>query len=170
MHTVEWVFEELDLIAEHMWDISLDNSAFSSLKTKILKLSAQIAVHHALENTVTQLRDFGASSLTNAQSRIGKFLEALYGGSDCPNSSDESRWEKLRSLDCETFLLIAASYTPLDIAKMHRTEFDYLIENAPKYLHTQRPPPRWMFRKEFQMAVAAKAELAGMTQFKRSMY
>ncbi|KAF2182614.1 hypothetical protein K469DRAFT_586157 [Zopfia rhizophila CBS 207.26] len=168
MRTVEWVFGELDVIGEHMWDISLDNSAFNSLKTKISKLSAQIAVHHALENTVTQLQEFG--TLTDSQNRVGKFLEALYGDSDCPTSTDESRWRKLRSLDCETFLLIATSYTPIGITKMSRTEFDYLIENAPKYLHTKPPPPRWMFRREFQIALAAKAELAGMGEFKRRVY
>lgn len=167
MYNAEWMFEQLGLIKKHLWNINLDNSVFSRLKTEISELSA---VHHTLESTVRQLHESGASTLTNPQNRIEKFLEALFGASHQPSSANKPRWERLRSMDHETFLLIAASYTPLDVTKMPQTEFRFLIENASEYLHMKPLSPRWMFAREVQMAVAAKAELAGMEQFKRSLY
>ncbi|KAF2021830.1 hypothetical protein BU24DRAFT_488168 [Aaosphaeria arxii CBS 175.79] len=165
MSDLESMLEQLDLIGKHMWDISLDKSSFSSLKTKISDLEAQIAVHDALQNTVRQLQESGTSTLTKPQSRVSKFLETLYGNN--ASATDESRWNSLRCLDCETFLFIAVSYTPMDITKMPRIGFQYLIESAPKYLSKKLLPPRWMFSRELQLGVADKADLAGIAQFKR---
>jgi len=92
----------------------------------------------------------------------------VYGGTRCASSKNDSKWASLRALNCETFLLIAASYTPPDVAKLNRTEFDFLVAVAPEYLGEL--PPKWMFRKEIQLAVVAHAELGGMSKFKRSMH
>jgi len=170
MSTGEWIFEELDLIGRRLWEISLDSSAFNTLKKKTSRLSAQIAVHQALENAASQLLEpQGSRPLPNTQGRLSKFLDTLYGSTDNTGTTTESRWQKIRSLDCATFLFIAVSYTPLEISKMHRTEFEYLIENAQKYLQVKSLPPRWMFRREIQMALAGKAELENIAQFKKGV-
>jgi hypothetical protein len=161
--TAKWLFDELDLIGQGIWDISLDNSAFTVLKQKVSQLSAQIAVHRVFEDTTSQLLTPPASSASQIQNRLSKFLDALYGSSEKSND----RWQKLLSLDCATFLFIAISFTPLDITKMHRDEFNYLLECAPKYLQSKPLPPRWMFRRDIQVALAAKADLDSLSQFRK---
>ena len=108
--------------------------------------------------------------IPNTQSRLCKFIDILYGSSDNTSAANESRWQKLRALDCATFLFVAVSYTPLDISKMHRIEFDYLVEHASKYLQAKALPPKWMFRREIQVALAAKAELDNITEFRKSLF
>ena len=73
-------------------------------------------------------------------------------------------------MDCASFLFIAVSYTPLEIIKIHRTEFDYLVDNASKFLHLRALPPKWVFRKEIQIAIAGKADLEEAASFRRSSY
>ncbi|KAG9229066.1 hypothetical protein BJ875DRAFT_475856 [Amylocarpus encephaloides] len=73
-------------------------------------------------------------------------------------------------MDSATFLFIAVSYTPLDITKMHRTEFDYLVGNASKFLQVRDLPPKWVFRKEIQIAVAGKADVEKAASFRRKYY
>jgi hypothetical protein len=53
---------------------------------------------------------------------------------------------------------------------MHRTEFDYLVGNALKYWHVKDLPPRWIFRKEIQLAIAGKVDLEEAADFRRSPY
>lgn len=165
MHTVNQILENLDSIEKHIRDMNFSHSELNHLKLKLSGLSSQLAVHHSLTNTERCLRESSGAKLR--QSRIEKFIKVVHGGANCPSSRDDSRWVSLRALDCGTFLLIAASYTPVDVAKMHRTEFEFLIVVAPEYLN--KLPSKWMFRKEFQWAVAAHAGLGGMPQFKRSM-
>ena len=139
------------------------------MRQKALNLSAQIAVHQVLQNTARQLLGpQNSAGLSNTQYRLGKFIDVLYGKPD--NEKNEARWQKLRDMDCATFLFIAVSYTPLDITKMHRTEFDYLVGNASKFLHVKALPPRWIFRKEIQLAIAGKADLEEAANFRRSSY
>lgn len=168
MATTEQLLQDLDSISQRMWDISLDSSAFEPLKKKISTLSAQIAVHHALDNTASQLLEKKGPSTLPIQSRLSKFIETLYRASENLSSTNKSRWQELRSIDCESFLFIAMSYTPLDISKMHRAEFEYLVQHVPKYLQNKELPVRWMFRREVQVALAEKAELENIAQFKKS--
>jgi hypothetical protein len=98
---------------------------------------------------------------------IEKFLKMVYEGEKYPNAVEESRWASLRALDHETFLLIAASYNPTDVIKLNEAEFESLLTIAPRYL--SELPAKWLFRKEFQCAVAVHAELGGMAKFKRGM-
>ncbi|KAH8706864.1 hypothetical protein GQ44DRAFT_691951 [Phaeosphaeriaceae sp. PMI808] len=169
MSATEQLFQDLDAISERLWDISLENSAFESLKKKVSTLSAQIAVHYALDNTALLLEKEGSLPLS-IQSRLGKFIEALYGTSENPSLTNKSRWNELRLLDCESCLFVAESYTPLDISKMHRVEFEYLIAHVPKYLEVRKLPERWMFRREIQVALAEKAELENIAEFKRKYH
>ncbi len=169
MSVVEQMFEDLDALSRRMWDVSLDDSASDTMRQKASKLSMQIAVHQVLENTARHFigpQDF--TGLLNAQSRIGKFIDTVYGKPD--NEKNEARWQKMRDMDCATFLFIGVSYTPLDIIKMHRTEFDYLVGNVSKFIQVKALPSRWIFRKEIQLAIAAKADLKEATNFRRSMH
>jgi len=169
MSMVKQMIEPLDAISQQIWDDSLDDTAFDILRQKTLWLSAQIAVHQVLQNTSRHLLGpQNSSGLSNSQSRLGKFIDVLYGKPD--NEKNEARWQKLRDMDCATFLFIAVSYTPLDITKMHRIEFDYLVDNASKFLHVKDLPPRWIFRKEIQIAIAGKADLEEAASFRRSSY
>jgi len=169
MSMVKQMIEPLDAISQQIWDDSLDDTAFDILRQKTLWLSAQIAVHQVLQNTSRHLLGpQNSSGLSNSQSRLGKFIDVLYGKPD--NEKNEARWQKLRDMDCATFLFIAVSYTPLDITKMHRIEFDYLVDNASKFLHVKDLPPRWIFRKEIQIAIAGKADLEEAASFRRKYY
>ncbi|KAK7178271.1 hypothetical protein PSPO01_15686 [Paraphaeosphaeria sporulosa] len=163
MQTVEQVLAQLDSVEKDISDIKLEDSDFRRLQAKFSRLSSQLAVNHSLSNTIRQLEDSNGVKLR--QTRIEKFIKVVYGGARCSSSGDSSRWASLHNLDCEAFLLIAASYTPVDVAKMSRTEFECLIAIAPTRLN--EPPEKWMFRTEFQLAVAAHAEVGDMHQFKK---
>lgn len=169
MSAVTQIFEALDAISRRIWDVSLDDSASDTIRQKASMLSMQVAVHQALGSTARQLsQPQDSTGLLNAQSRVGKFMDAVYGKPD--SDKNEARWQKLRDMDCVTFLFIGVSYTPLDIIKMHRTEFDYLASNVKKFQQVKALPPKWIFRKEIQVAVAGKADLVGATDFRRSTY
>lgn len=56
-------------------------------------------------------------------------------------------------------LLIAVLYTPLDVSKMNRSKFDYLVENAANFLQVKALPLKWICHKDIQLAIAAKVEL-----------
>jgi hypothetical protein len=85
------------------------------------------------------------------------------------NEASQSRLDRIRNLDCVPFLLIALSYTPLDIFKMHRTEFNYLMENVDKYLNSKYPSRRWIFRLEIQMVLAAISGQEHIAQLRKSV-
>lgn len=168
MSADEQLMQHLDQVSKHLWNINLDDSAFEELKKKCSLLSAQLAVHHALQRTVSHIAEHGQSlPIPYAQSRICKFFDSLYGNDGDEKSSFESRWQELRNLDCRTFLIIAVSYTPLEITKMGRVEFDYLVQSAPKYSDMKLLPPEWIFRKEIQLALAEKSDLANLRTFKK---
>ena len=170
MSSLDQVVESLDLASEHMWKITLNKPAFDTLKRKCSWLSAQAAVHHALQNTVTHLLGPDSSTpLPNNQGRLTKFIETAYGSWAHVNQANQSRLGQIRNLDCVPFLFIAVSYTPLDIFKMHRTEFDYLMENVDNYLNSKYPSRRWIFRKEIQMALAATSGLEHVAQLRKSV-
>jgi hypothetical protein len=44
MCTAKQVAEDLDLLSQQLWDIRLDDTAFTNLIQKVSKLSAQLAV------------------------------------------------------------------------------------------------------------------------------
>jgi hypothetical protein len=169
MSLIKQIIEPLDIISQQIWGDALDDAAFDTLRQRASRLLAQIAVHQVLQNTVRHLLGpQNSAGLSNTQSRLGKFIDVLYGKPD--NEKNEARWQKLRDMDCATFLFIAVSYTPLDITKMNRTEFDYLVGNVSKFLHVKGLSPRWIFRKEIQLGIAAKAELEEAASFRRSSY
>jgi len=164
------LLQDLDRISQQVWEICLDDSTFDALRRKSSWLSAQIAVHYALQRTAEQLHEPQNNSfLPVFQGRLSKFIDTVYGTSD-NNPPNETRWQKLRELECTTFLFIAISYTPLDLSKLSRIEFEYLLENAAKYLQVKDLPPRWLFRKEIQVAIAAKADLENISSFRKSWY
>jgi hypothetical protein len=53
---------------------------------------------------------------------------------------------------------------------MHRTEFDYLIENAANFLQVKDLSPRWIFHKDIQLGIAAKVELQDAAEFRKSSF
>ncbi len=57
----------------------MDNTTFYVLKEKTALLSAQLAVHHTLHNTLTRLLDPRG---TLSELRLTKFIETLYGKPD----------------------------------------------------------------------------------------
>jgi hypothetical protein len=168
MSSLDQVVKSLDLASDHMWKITLDKPAFDTLKTKCSWLSAQVAVHHALQNTVTHLLG-PDGSIPVPQGHLTKFINAAYGSLEDVNHQNRSRLGQIRKLGCVPFLLIASTYTPLDIFKMNRTEFDYLMENVDKYLNFNYPSWRWIFRKEIQMALAAMSGLEHVAPLRKSV-
>jgi hypothetical protein len=155
---------EIDLISERLWDISLDKQSFEILRQKVKLLSKQIAVHHTLELTASQLLAPQPSLAAVHESRLSKFMDTVYG--DSVDTSDE-RWSKLRSVDCQTFLYIAISYTPLEVSKMHREEFKYLLECTSRYLRSKIVPPRWLFSRGIQMTLAGRAHISSTTNLRK---
>jgi hypothetical protein len=165
MSTNKQLLQHLDQISERLWNINLDDSTFEEVKKKFSLLSAQLAVHQALQRTVSHLAQHGQSLPLFFANRICKFLDSLYGDDKNGNSSLDLRRQELRNLDCYTFLLIAVSYTPLEIAKMARVEFEYLVQNTLKY--SDMLSPGWIFRKEIQVALAEKSDLVNLRKFKK---
>jgi hypothetical protein len=171
MSAVERVSEGLDLLSQRVWDIRIDDAAFPTLTQKVSRLLAQLSVQHVLQNTVRHLlTQQSVTGLPNTQSRLSKFIENAYGKPDNASKANELRWQRLRNLDCEAFLLLAVSYTPLDISKMHRTEFNYLVENATNFLQVEALSPKWIFHKDIQLAIAAKVELQDAAEFRKSLF
>jgi hypothetical protein len=62
------------------------------------------------------------------------------------------------------------SYTPLDITKISQIEFDYLVGNASKFSQIRNLPPRWIFRKDIQIAIAGKSDVEEAANFRRGSY
>lgn len=165
----EALIKLLDQVSEQLWELDLDDALFERLKKRCASLTAQIAVHRSLQGTIARIQQGPHTPLPNTPSRIYKFLDSLYG-TETSNTQLESRWQQLRKLDCETFLLISIAYTPLDISKMHRIDFDYLIRNARKVLDAKPLSQKWIFRKEIQLAIAEKSELPNIGIFKKRRF
>lgn len=153
--------QNLDSLSALVWRVTAQ-SDFNVLSQKVSILSAQIAVHQALEPTSRHLRS--VTVFPNAQSRLSKFMDTIYGVGEV-----KERFQKLRQFDHATFLFIALSYTPLEITKMNRTEFEYLTQNASEFLQMKQLPPRWIFRDEVQVALASKSSLENATSFRKGL-
>ncbi|ORY01906.1 hypothetical protein BCR34DRAFT_605762 [Clohesyomyces aquaticus] len=162
MDSGDQVSKSLDLIKEQMWIISVDDSGYSSLRTKISDLLAQVAVHRALARTVRWLQEPNETSKSH-EKPLRAFMKA-YGNKDGP------RWDSLRSLGCETLLFIAASWNSAEIEKMSKDEFMSLLNMAPQYLLKKDLPSKWMFRTDFQVAMAANAKYNGIVSLKRKYH
>lgn len=165
------IIESLDRVKQQVWDDSLDDFAFDTLKLKILKLSAQVRVHQVLQNTARYLREPDQHpTFPSIHPRLVKFFDTVFRKPD--SERNEVRWEKLRAMNCATFLFIAVSYTPLDITKMSRTEFNYLESNASTFLSKSELSPRWVFRTDIRLLIAEKADLENKesTEFRMSAY
>ncbi|KND87034.1 hypothetical protein TOPH_08332, partial [Tolypocladium ophioglossoides CBS 100239] len=147
-----------------IWDVSGDPD-FATLSEKVSSLHAEIAVHRALELTAQNLQK--PTPLPNAQSRLSKFIDAVYGSGD---GKKEERLQKLRNFPHEGFIFVSISYTPLDITKMSRTEFECLIQTVPVYLRRRNLPQRWIFRDEIQVSLAGKASLKSAAEFRKGYY
>ena len=170
MSVVKQMIDRLDAICQQIWDNSLDDPAFDILRQKSLILSAQIAVHQVLQNTAQQLLEPQHSAVLSRILNIDWASSWMFCTENQTMKKNEARWQKLRDMDSATFLFIAVSYTPLDITKMHRTEFDYLVGNASKFLQVRDLPPKWVFRKEIQIAVAGKADVEKAATFRTCSY
>jgi hypothetical protein len=171
MSALKQVSESLDLLSRRVWDIWIGDPAYFTLSQKVSRLSAQLAVHHVLRNTIQHLTtQESVIGIPNSRSRLSRFIENAYEKLEYKGRTNEQRWERLRHLDCDAFLLLAVSYTPLDISKMHRTEFDYLVENATQFLQVEALSPRWIFHKDIQLVIAAKVELQGAAEFRKSSF
>lgn len=166
MRTIDQVLAQLDLVKKDISNLKLDDSEYSRLQTKFSEVSSQLAVNQSLSNTISELNK-DSTPIARRQSRIEKFIKVVFGGEKRPSSGDSTRWERLHVLDCEPFFLIAASYTPVDVGKMSENDFKCLLATAPTRLNEL--PTGWLFRKEFQLAVAAHAHVGDMPRFKRSM-
>lgn len=168
--------DDLDRQVDLVWDLTED-SDFATLSQKASRLSAQIEVHQALEPTAQQLQK--SAALPYAQSRLSKFLEALFGKNEDPRLSklmeairggrDGEADRELGNFEYEAFMLISISYTPLDITRMSQTKFECLIDTVPKYLQRRNFPPRWIFRNEIQMSIASKAHLQAAASFRKGL-
>ena len=170
MSSVTEIVESLESITQRMWNINLDNDAFDALKRKIFCLSAQTVIHHALQKIVTQLRESqNAVTLSHVQDRLDKFIDSLYENSDKIDATKQ-RWQKLQELNCETFLFVDVFYISLDISKMHRTKFSYLMKNAAQYVQVKNLSSRWMFQKKIQVTLVTKTHLESIAQFRRSEF
>ncbi|EGD97885.1 hypothetical protein TESG_05388 [Trichophyton tonsurans CBS 112818] len=145
--------EQLDLISGCLFELKLDEP--------------QVAVRYTLQATITYLQEQASDQLPSAASRLSKFFEILYGSQETYGTAHLPRWQRLRDLDCELLLFVAVSYTPLDLIKMRQVEFDCLLDFATKYLNENHLPPRWIFRKEIQTAIALKLDLPNLSQFKK---
>lgn len=162
MATIERI---VDAINQVIWDVTLENAQWVNLKQKVFSLFVQAAVHHTLHNAA-QLLSKPETIPNRAKSRLAKFIDAVYG----PDTKIEKRLGKLTELDCATFLFIAISYTPLELTKLHEAEFNYLVENASKYLSKVKLPPRWMFSKDIQVVIAAKADVPSATTLRKGLF
>lgn len=139
---------ELDSLCDRIWDVSPAHSV-DALTRKSAELSMRRAIHQALEDTVRNLSQFEASSLSGLRSKLCEFIRAVYGSLE--NDKNESRWQKLRDIDCTSFLFIGLAYTPVDIGEMGRTQFNYLLDNIAKFQQHHILPAKWFFFRRFSL-------------------
>ncbi|KJZ70778.1 hypothetical protein HIM_09828 [Hirsutella minnesotensis 3608] len=157
------ILDHLDRISDMIPDMRAD-ADFATLSDKVMSLYTALAVYRSLEITAQNLQN---SVLPHAQSRLSKFMDAVYGPGDVKK---EERLQKLRSFRHEDFIFVSISYTPLDITKMSRAEFDCLVETVPVYLPRRDLPARWIFRDEIQVSIASKASLRNAAEFRKGYY
>ncbi|KAI1840180.1 hypothetical protein JX266_013610 [Neoarthrinium moseri] len=157
-------FDLLEHTSRLMWQIR-EQSEFDEISRRVSALQAQVAVHGALEPTITNLRS--PATIPTAQARLSKFIEMIYGVAE---GKSDIRTETLRQLDQDVFIFIGISYAPSEIPKMGRPEFQYLIDTTAKLMRVRNLPSRWMFRNEIQMAIASKADLKTTAALRKSYY
>lgn len=162
MALMKKIHQHLDSTSDLLWDTHAD-ADFAALADKVSSLNAAIAVHRALEVTAQNLQ---GSTLPYAQSRLGKFLDAIYGPGD---GKKAGRLQKLQSLSHQEFIYTSMSYTPLDIVKMSRIEFQCLLQTIPVYLTRRNLPSRWIFRDEIQVSIATRASVRNTAEFRKGL-
>jgi len=139
------------------------------LKEKTARLTHELGVLEMLAKTAQLLKSAGPDEEGNAKrfappkSRMQKMIKAVYNSGTEPTLA---RFVELSLMDIETFLFVAASYTPLGITRLDENAFHCLLELTPQYVERWLPPG-WLHRTEFQLAVTAGAGKG--SKFKRSM-
>ncbi|CZT07028.1 uncharacterized protein RAG0_12619 [Rhynchosporium agropyri] len=155
MSVFEQILKGLDLISEQLWEDDLDDVALETLAKKTLKVSAQISVLQTLLSTSRGLlASEDSPGPKTALTRLSKVYKATFVK---PSGKFEERWQKLRDIDCETFLFIAISYTDLELTKLNRIEFDYLIDAAREFRTRKQLPSNWMFRRRIRVVINSVA-------------
>lgn len=166
---IDHLYTNLDLLGQQVRTTKIHSKDLQKLKEKTAQLTHELEVLHVLAKTAELLQSADPNENGNAKrfaplkSRIQKMTRAIY------NSGTEPVSERLRSLShihIETFLFLAASYTPLGIMRLDQNTFDCLMEIAPLYAQSWLPPG-WIHRTEFQIAVTAGAGKG--SEFKRSI-
>jgi hypothetical protein len=166
---IDHLSRNLDLLEQQVQTTNLHSTDLQKLKEKATRLMHQLEVLQVLAKTAELLQDANSDEEGNAKrfapakSRMQKMIRAAH------NTGTDPIPERLRSLsllDIETFLFLAASYTPLGIGRLDKNAFDCLVELAPSYVQ-RRLSPGWLHRTEFQLAVTSGAGKG--SDFKRSM-
>ncbi|KAI1576354.1 hypothetical protein PtrEW13061_010684 [Pyrenophora tritici-repentis] len=166
MH-IDDLFTSLDLLGQQVRTTNLHSKDLQKLKENTAQLTHQLEALQELAKTAELLKSAESDQEGNAKrfapskSRMQKMIKAVY------NTGTEPAPERLTSLsrmNIETFLFLAASYTPLGITRLDQNTFDCLVEIAPLYVRSWLPPG-WLHRTEFQLAVTAGAGKG--SEFKR---
>jgi hypothetical protein len=172
MTVAEQILEDLEGLPELLCDVSLNGLVLDLRKkvpelSELSELSMQIELHQDLENAAQYLsRPQESTCPLNIQARVRGLIRATYGRLE--SGGNKARWQT-RKIDYATFLLIGLSYTPQDIVEMDQTGFNYLIGKITKSPQIEALPPKRIFHKEIELAVAEEAELLEDTGFRRSM-
>lgn len=156
------IIDQLRTIPDALFEVNGDD-IFTTLAERLSTLQAEVAVHRALGATLRILQ--GAAPLTGAQTRLCKFMDAVY--TPAKDMKKEERFQKLQSFAHEEFILVCISYTPVDLVKMSRNEFDCLLRLVSPFVRRKDFPRRWIFREEFQVSIATKAGLKRAAEFRK---
>jgi hypothetical protein len=166
---IDHLSTNLDLLRQQVHTTNLRSTDLQKLKEKTTRLMHQLEVLQVLAKTAELLQDANSNEEGNAKrfapskSRMQKMIRAAH---DTGTEPIPERLRTLSLLDIETFLFLAASYTPLGIMRLDQNAFDCLVELAPSYIQRWLSPG-WLHRTEFQLAVTSGAGKG--SDFKRSM-
>jgi hypothetical protein len=150
---ISQLLANLDTIQNRIWTTSVTKMDYKMIREKIHRLDFELQVHETLTDTKKWLYETKRHN-NRYKTRVENMVMMVHGAEEKPSE----RFEMLRSLEMEAFMFVSASYTVLDIKKMHQDMFGGLLEVAPKYVQTSTLPSGWMYRREFQAAVAGYAK------------
>ena len=125
-----------------------DQSTLSALKAKVSELATQLSVLERLEPTSRLIRRRGQLPVRKLSFNIRKLSDVNLR----TDSYRRSRWTRLQTLGCETAVFCMLAFNGL--ATLAGEEFEWLLENAQRYMAIQNLPLGWISLEQIRQVMA----------------
>lgn len=154
------VLADLNELCDKIWTLPPDEELLASLSKSIARLSAPVSLNRVLQVTAGLIKRGGVAQIQGAQGKVSKFIEVIF-------NDDSWSCRQLQSLEPDTFIFLALSFTGQEIVKIDDYQLMYLLTQSSAYLKEQKLPEGWLFGKEIQLAVASRSQLRSFSWFRK---